>query len=232
LINLHAKNKHCPLKYYIIFFCHFFLCSNFVLNPNLKAHKAWLISKYSIFYGFFPHNSRAFKNLVQKSKRGHFSSDWRAVIEWFATPNFIFIICISHFGLFPVYKMLLFGAFLLRPVRGVLQHGEERRVGEADDRHPHQHVLEPKLLDQSPTQSWTNSKAKTEGNIPNSIDPTIHRAVPEVHQVPQLGHHGAVHHANGKPKASHGDDELSWLHGKRYLIHWSKMILYPAELWP
>ena len=146
-----------------------------MLNPNLKAHKAWLISKYSIFYGFFPHNSRAFKNLVQKSKRGHFSSDWRAVIEWFATPNFIFIICISHFGLFPVYKMLkncnllkkgdffnidyyahlLLGAFLLSPVRGVLQHGEERRVGEADDRHPHQHVLEPKLLDQSPTQSWT-----------------------------------------------------------------------------
>ena len=53
------------------------------------------------------------------------------------------------------YAHLLFGAFLLSPVRGVLQHGEERRVGEADDRHPHQHVLEPKLLDQSPTQSWT-----------------------------------------------------------------------------
>ena len=63
----------------------------------------------------------------------------------------------------------------------------------------------------------TDCKPETEGNIPNSIDPAIHRAVPKIHQVPQLRHHGAVHHANCKPKASHGDDQLSWPRSKRNL---------------
>ena len=63
----------------------------------------------------------------------------------------------------------------------------------------------------------TNCKAKTERHVTDGIDPAIYRAVPEVHQVPQLGHHGAVHHADGKPEASHGDDELCRLASNRYL---------------
>lgn len=63
----------------------------------------------------------------------------------------------------------------------------------------------------------TYSKPKTERNIPDGIHAPIDSGMSNIHQIPQLRHHGAVYHSNRKAQAGVRNDQMRDLCGKRYL---------------
>ena len=65
---------------------------------------------------------------------------------------------------------LLFGLVLFSFGWWIFQHHEEGAVREADEGDPHQHLLEPELLHQRPTQRRPDRKTQAESNIANSVD--------------------------------------------------------------
>ena len=68
-----------------------------------------------------------------------------------------------------------------------------------------------------PSQIYTDGKSKAESNIPNGVHSTVGRIVSLVNDVPQLRHHGAVHHPDSEAEAAHGDDQLGLSCGHRNL---------------
>lgn len=54
----------------------------------------------------------------------------------------------------------------------------------------------------------TDGEAQAEGHVPNGVDGAVHGRVADVDEVAQLGHHGAVHHADGEAQAGVGHDQV------------------------
>ncbi len=60
----------------------------------------------------------------------------------------------------------------------------------------------------------TDCKAKTKGDVPDGIDRSVDRPVPNVNQVSQFRHHGTVNHSNGETQSQVRPDEMCNVRGE------------------
>ena len=64
----------------------------------------------------------------------------------------------------------------------------------------------------------TDCEPQTERDVSNGVDAPVDGRVPDVHQEPQLGHHGGVHHPDPEAQAGHGDDQVVGAGGEGNLL--------------